>query len=193
MGISIEGGRHTYKPSEDSLLLASNLSRLVKDAELVLDVGTGSGILAIITSRKGCYTIGIDVSIEALYDAYKNVGVNKVGDNVDLILSDALEAIRPNIEDAVVISNPPYLPGIHDLEEDHIFLGGVDGVEIASKIANWISTSPGKKGYIILSSYSNLQRFEDILVNLGLDYEVIDRICLGGETIFLYKIERKRG
>lgn len=191
-GISLRGGRHTYKPSEDSLLLASNLPALVKGADLVLDIGTGSGVLAILASRNGGYVIAVDISIEALYDAYRNVCENGVEQNIDLILGDALEPIRSDIEGAIVISNPPYLPGFQDLEEDHIYLGGAQGVEVASKIAEWISDSHGKKGYIILSSYSNLQLFKEILENLGLKYEVIDEIVLDGETLYLYKIEKKR-
>lgn len=190
-GISLRGGRHTYKPSEDSLLLASILPSLVREADLVLDVGTGSGVLAILVAKKGGYVIAIDISIEALYDAYRNICDNGVDQNIDLILGDALEAIRPNIEAATVVSNPPYLPGLHEMEEDHIFIGGPLGIELASRIALWISNSKGNKGYIILSSYSSLRIFEEIVKNLGLRYEVIDKVFLDGECLYLYKIEKE--
>ena len=189
-GITLIGGRRTYKPSEDSLLLASNLPSLVGNADIVLDVGTGSGVLAILASKNHVYTVAIDISIDALYDAYRNIYSNEVDQNIDIVLGDALESIRHDIDGAVVISNPPYLPGIHDLDDDYIFLGGSQGIEVASKIARWISECLGGTGYIILSSYSNLKLFREILENLGLRHEIIDRIVLNGETLFLYKIEK---
>jgi len=190
LNVIVSGGRDTYKPSEDTLLLASNISSLVVNADVVFDVGTGSGVLAILASKSDVYTVAIDISIDTLYDAYKNICRNNVDKNMDIILGDALESIRHEIDGVVVISNPPYLPGIHNLKDDHLYISGSQGIEVASKIAWWISKCPGGTGYIILSSYSNLELFRKILENLGLRYEIVDKMVLNGETLFLYKIEK---
>lgn len=188
MGVEVSGGIHTYKPSEDTILLASNIPDIFGDHDIVLDVGTGSGILAILTARHGSYVVGIDISYESLLDAYKNIIVNNVDQYIDLIQGDTLECIRNNLERPVIISNPPYLPGLHEFVDDHIYIGGPHGIDVALKILSWLAKSRCGEAYILLSSYSREDLFRYVLTEYGCKYVVLDEIVLDGEKIMLYKI-----
>ena len=78
-----------------------------RDAPAVLDVGTGSGAiaLAIADERPGARVTGIDVSDEALSLARENAA--RTGIEVTLELHDALGGLPQGPWD-VVVSNPPY-------------------------------------------------------------------------------------
>ncbi len=81
----------------------------------VLDIGTGSGCIAITLSSHfpDCCTDAYDVSAEALKVAAKNNEINATG--VNLYQVDILLADRCDKKYDVIVSNPPY---IADFEKD---------------------------------------------------------------------------
>lgn len=74
----------------------------------VIDVGTGSGCIALALADEGRYrlVVGMDRSRDALGLAAENR--SRTGLGVVLVAGDLLEAVGPGTMDAVV-SNPPYL------------------------------------------------------------------------------------
>jgi release factor glutamine methyltransferase len=103
----------------------------------VLDVGTGSGAiaLAIADEHPGARVTGIDASADALSLARENA--ERCGLAVQLELRDALDGLPAGPWD-VVVSNPPYVPAadreslapeVRDWEPaDALFANGPDGV-----------------------------------------------------------------
>lgn len=86
-------------------------SESVPDAR-ILDVGTGSGCIAIALSRrlKGSHVWALDISPEAL-DIARHNG-EKYAPNVEFIMGDALADFSTLVDEKldVVVSNPPYIP-----------------------------------------------------------------------------------
>lgn len=86
-------------------------SESVPDAG-ILDVGTGSGCIAIALSRrlKSSRVWALDISPEALDIARRNG--EKYAPNVEFIMSDALADFSTLVDEKldVVVSNPPYIP-----------------------------------------------------------------------------------
>jgi release factor glutamine methyltransferase len=78
------------------------------DAPRVLDVGTGSGAiaLAIADEHPGARVTGVDVSAEALSLARENTA--RTGVAVELLQADLLSGL-PGSEWDLVVSNPPYV------------------------------------------------------------------------------------
>lgn len=78
----------------------------------ILDVGTGSGCIAIALSRrlKGSRVWALDISPEALDIARRNG--EKYAPNVEFIMGDALADFSTLVDEKldVVVSNPPYIP-----------------------------------------------------------------------------------
>lgn len=91
---------------ETELLVEQAIRRLPRNAR-VLDVGTGSGCIAVTLQleRPDLRVVSVDISPAALALARRNLQ----GARVRLAASDALEAVRANAFDAIV-SNPPYIP-----------------------------------------------------------------------------------
>lgn len=76
----------------------------------VLDVGTGSGAIAISLARliRGAEVVAVDISREALAIAERNA--RRLGVEVEFVEADALGDMTPLGTFDIVISNPPYIP-----------------------------------------------------------------------------------
>ena len=81
----------------------------------IVDVGTGSGVLAIYLKEyyPNAHVIGVDISPKALEIARKNAELHKV--SVDFRLGNMLEPVNEKID--VLISNPPYIGSEESVDE----------------------------------------------------------------------------
>jgi len=55
-----------YKPADDSYLLRDHIRELDLDGKKVLDMGTGSGIIAIEAAKSGAKVVAADINQEAI-------------------------------------------------------------------------------------------------------------------------------
>jgi release factor glutamine methyltransferase len=80
------------------------------DEPRILDVGTGSGAiaLALADERRDARILAVDVSVDALALAVENVARTGLGDRVELRLGNLLEPAEGTFD--LVASNPPYVP-----------------------------------------------------------------------------------
>ncbi len=96
-----------YEPSDDSYLLADILKNYENlEGKDVLDIGTGTGILAIIAAQKGASVSGADINDKALETAKKNAALNDV--KIVFRKSDLFENINEKFD--LIVFNSPYLP-----------------------------------------------------------------------------------
>lgn len=111
---------------------------------LVLDVGTGSGniALAIAHERPDIHVIATDVSIDALEVARENARRHRLADRVRFIAARSLSAFPPDVKADLLVSNPPYIPAddpqvqhsVHDFEPHVALYSGSDGTEILAEL-----------------------------------------------------------
>lgn len=93
----------TSTPS--TALLADNLT--VCPADRVLEIGTGSGALALLAATSGAATVvATDISPEAVACARRNVAA--AGANVDVRVSDLFESLGSDERFSLIIFNPPF-------------------------------------------------------------------------------------
>jgi release factor glutamine methyltransferase len=127
--------RRVLVPRPETELLVETVLALAPRARRVLDVGTGSGAVAVALARElpEARVWASDVDRDALAVA----GVNRArhAPGVELVAADLLSAFRPGRFD-VVVSNPPYLaaedyarlpPEIRLHEPRQALLAGADG------------------------------------------------------------------
>lgn len=101
----------------DAVLLAG-FSR-AKEGSLVLDLGTGTGILPILMEArtKAAHLTGLEIQAESADMARRSVALNGLGDKITIVTGDIKEA--GSLFDAasfdVITCNPPYMIGQHGL------------------------------------------------------------------------------
>lgn len=149
------------------LILSENLETPLS----VLDIGTGSGAiaLALANSRPDWQITASDLSSDALSLAAENA--QSCGLNLTFVQSDCLEAIRGSFD--IVVSNPPYISeadkdevGLNVLtSEPHMALfAEEDGYAIYRKIAEQAGVYLTEKGKIYLEiGYKQGDAVRDLL------------------------------
>ena len=109
----------------------------------VLDIGTGSGAIAITLSKEtGAKLTAVDVNLKALEIAKKNAELNNA--NIEFIHSDLFDNIS-DFKFDIIVSNPPYIESsVIETLDDEVRLnepilaldGGEDGLDFYRKIIN---------------------------------------------------------
>ena len=125
----------------------------------VLDLGTGSGIIAICLAKYSkCQLTAVDISPAALKVAAQNAADHQVAERIRFIESDLFEAVEPGCFD-VIASNPPYVSEaeFRDLDvtvkehEPHLALvAGEHGDELFQRIARESSARLKPLGWLFV-------------------------------------------
>lgn len=92
----------------------------VKEGEMAVDLGTGTGIIPILleAKTKGRHFTGLEIQEEVAEMANRSVRLNHLEDWVDIVRGDIKEASRlfGKASFDVVTSNPPYMNDNHGLK-----------------------------------------------------------------------------
>lgn len=106
----------------DAVLLSGYAS--VKENEIVLDLGTGTGIIPILleAKTKGFHFTGLEIQEDVADMARRSVSLNKLENKVRIVQGNIKEASRifgKSVFD-VVTSNPPYMNENHGLKNPNL-------------------------------------------------------------------------
>ena len=112
---------------ETELLVEAVLERLPKDRALqIIDVGTGSGAIAIALAwhLPLAQVTAVDLEPAALEVARENAGTHHLQDRIEFVQSDLLEAVGGDLQFDAIVSNPPYITyddrdSLHRQVRDH--------------------------------------------------------------------------
>jgi release factor glutamine methyltransferase len=143
---------------ETELVVETALERAPKNAR-VLDIGTGSGCIAISIERErpDLRVISVDRSVDAL--AVANTNRTRLGSRVQLAASDLMTALRGEFD--VIVSNPPYVP-LHEYEEL------ADEVRVHEPR---LALTPGPKGTEIIARILGEHRAKLVIMEVGYGQE----------------------
>ncbi|EHR79167.1 protoporphyrinogen oxidase [Thermococcus litoralis DSM 5473] len=127
-GLKIKLHPQVYEPAEDTFLLAENLK--VKEGDVALDVGTGTGIIALLMAKKAKFVLGVDINPIAVELAKENARLNGIT-NVEFRQSDLFENVEGEFD--IITFNAPYLPGEPEEPIDLALVGGESGREVLDR------------------------------------------------------------
>lgn len=102
----------------DAVLLSGFAT--VKPGELVLDMGTGTGIIPILLEAKteGKHFTGLEIQAESADMARRSVTLNNLAEKIDIVNGDIKEASKifgKNVMNVVTV-NPPYMNDLHGIK-----------------------------------------------------------------------------
>ncbi len=174
-----------YEPQEDSFLLLKHIKNYAK--EKVLDMGTGSGILAIEACKYAEQVLATDIdknSINYVKKKYKEIK------NLKVIYSDLFGKVKGKFD--LIIFNPPYLP--HDEEEPldsrRATTGGKEGYEIIEKFFIKAKKYLNKNGKILIvfSSLTNKDKVDFIIRKNKFKFKELEEEKHFFEKLFVYVV-----
>jgi release factor glutamine methyltransferase len=199
-GLSLAVTPDVLIPRPDTeTLVESALARIPQNKPYrVLDLGTGSGAIAIAIAaqRPQAFVTGIDRSAEAVKIASENASRLQIG-NVDFKVSDWFSAVGDGRYD-VIVSNPPYIAA----DDPHLIQGDLrfepvtalaSGVDGLNDIRHLVGAAPqylAPNGWLMFEhGYDQAAQVAQLLTDAGFvevasapDLAGILRVTLGKKT-----------
>ena len=176
-----------YEPREASFLLLESVKKFGKGN--LLDMGTGSGILAYEASKLKNVKSVTAVDIDGRSIAYVKKKYNNIK-KIKIIKSDLFKNIKEKFD--TMLFNPPYLPQeiVYPKFEDKAIFGGKKGYELIERFLNNAGSYLNKDGIILLlfSSLTNKKMINKIIKKNKLEYREIDKLKLDFEELYVYLI-----
>ncbi|MGD1004344.1 MAG: HemK2/MTQ2 family protein methyltransferase [Methanoregulaceae archaeon] len=173
-----------YSPAEDTFLLLDEAKREIKTNDRVLEIGTGSGLIAIELSQRALSIVATDINPHAAMVA-SSEGIN-------VVITDLCSGVRGLFD--LVIFNAPYLPTQFEERIDDWFElaldGGVNGREVIERFAIQVGRvlAPGGRVLLLISSLTGLKEVSDIFMQKGYSVSIIRQQKIEGETLYVIKI-----
>ena len=143
----------------DAVLASLRGDLSMKKFPVVLDLGTGAGVIAIsvAVNNPDCKIVATDVSDKALKVAEENAKLHNVDDRIEFVTSDLLVDVTPQGCD-ILVTNLPYIPtaripyldsSVKDYEPHVSLDGGEDGFELYRQLFQQINDLNWKPKLII--------------------------------------------
>jgi release factor glutamine methyltransferase len=134
------------RPDTETLVLEALSFLKTLKSPAVLDIGTGSGCIAVSIAhqKKDAWVTAADISPDALEVAKRNAAKNGVGDRIAFLHGDLFAPLDEGIAFDLIVSNPPYIahnefpslaPDVRDHEPRVALDGGPDGLAFYRRIA----------------------------------------------------------
>jgi len=169
-----------FKPHSDSLMLADQLRReSLRPDTAVLDLCTGSGLLAIVAARRGARTVvAVDISRRAVFATRLNAKLNGV--RVKVMRGDLFRPVAGQRFD-VIVANPPYVPSVEAELPAHgasrAWEAGPSGRAFVDRICAQAAPHLTDTGVLLLvhSSICSEEATEQALASHGFDVRIVDR------------------
>ena len=174
-------------PRPETELIIEEVLRNIKDRKKqykILDIGTGSGCLAICLAKEltNSKITAIDISKRAINVAKKNIKLKKLEHQIDLRLID-INKIKDKYD--IIVSNPPYLTEceyekaqeeIKNFEPKVALVGGVDGLQIYRILSKKIDYIMTNNSYFVCEiGKGQLDSIKDIFQNTNLILKKISK------------------
>lgn len=172
-------------------LLARTLDSVtVPRGSTVLDMGTGSGVGAIIAARWAGRVLAVDINPQAVRCARINVLLNRLEGRVEVLQGDLFDPVRGQKFD-VILFNPPYYVGEPRDDLDRAWRSTSVLDRFASGIPEQLA--PGGHALVVLSTDGEKEGFLEAFRANGLRAETVKEFDLINEVVTVYRLRDTRG
>ena len=174
-----------YEPEADTWLLLDAARTEVRPCDRVLEVGTGSGLIA----RELAKVSGV-----AATEINPHAATCAREAGIDVVRCNLTDAIRGAFD--LILFNPPYLPTKpHERVDDwleYALDGGKTGRAVIERFARDLGRvlSPGGRVLLLVSSLTGLDEVEDLFSRAGFSVDVVRLERVEDETLSVLRIVR---
>jgi release factor glutamine methyltransferase len=171
---------------------ANFIAELDLRGKRVIDVGTGTGILAIAAAHAGSESvIATDINPNAALSVRDNAVRNGAGPRVTAACMDLLSGFAPLPAFDVIISNPPKHAKEPRDVADRGWHAGPNHRDVAALFDEaYERLKPGGRLYVMFSSDSELDLIDTLIEHAGLSSRVVQRYSIFIESFILYECMR---
>jgi release factor glutamine methyltransferase len=156
----------------------------------VIDVGTGTGILALAAARAGAeYVVAADINPNAARNAAENARANGLGDRVSGLCSNLLGALAPRPLFDVILSSPPKHAGEPRNLTDRGWHAGPAYRDVAALFDHARKClKPDGRMYVMVSSDSDLDLFGKLIDKAGFRARLAHEYSIVIESLIIYEL-----
>lgn len=139
--------------------------RIPENAGIVLDVGTGTGVQAVIAAKRGAKkVIAIDVDDNSLKNIYENIKLHKLEKVIELRKSDLFDNIKDDEKFDLIISQLPFADIDYKTPVSHFLFDA--GFKLHERLLEGAKThlSEGGKIFIPSGEVANEKRLNELII-----------------------------
>ena len=154
------------------------------DAE-VLDLGTGSGVCAVIAARYARRVVAVDINTEAIRCAGINVRLNNQESRVEVRHGDLFAPVAGERFD-LILFNPPFLRGTPHDDRDRAWRSS----DVAERFAAGVTAhlKPAGTALVLLSSFGGAGHFLEQFRSHGLRIDVHAERRFVNEKLVVFRL-----
>ena len=171
-------------PRTGEFLAAQLDSRLVGPQAEVLDMGTGSGVCAVIAARYARRVVAVDINPEAVRCAGINAMLNHVEHKIDIRHGDLFAPVKERFD--VVLFNPPFLLGTPRDDRDRAWRSN----DVAERFAAGLDAHLKPDGFalVLLSTFGDASVFLEEFRKRGCAISLLARRRFVNEALAVFKL-----
>lgn len=173
-----------YSPAEDTFLLLRVAQDEIHPADRVLEVGTGSGVIAAALGKLAFFVVATDINPHATAQVHAQ--------GIDVVRADLCNGLKGTFD--LVIFNPPYLPTqpherIGDWLE-YALDGGLSGRDVIERFSADVRDvlAPAGRILLLISSLTGLQEVSGLFFSQGYFVSVMDEQRVEDEILYVLRI-----
>lgn len=190
-------------PRPETEILVEKAIELISSFEMInpriLDIGTGSGCIAVsVASKTNCSIDAIDLSDKALAIARANARQHRVSDKISFHNKNFMKEVKSLEGYDIVLSNPPYVPAeeietvldeIKNFEPRQALTDELEGLSFYQRAFELIKGNTNPLKVLLEIGDGKRKKVEDLIADFGIkdylfykDYHGIDRVLFINKT-----------
>lgn len=198
-GADADGSESEVPTGEDAAPAASTANSIPIVADRVLDIGTGSGAIAVSLAVElpSLAIVATDESAAAMEVAPANAERHGVGERVTFSMGDLFENLEAGERFDVIVSNPPYCkaseladmePEVREWEPTGALVSGPEGMDVTGRLVAGAPEHLSPEGWLILEVGTQADAVRGLLADNGWRSIRVFRDLAGRERVVAGKV-----
>ncbi len=187
--LDIPPGVFNPVPFRTADLMAEVVPEHVHAGQRVLDMGSGSGLGALLAAQQGCTVDAVDLNSVAVQATRKNAETSKLADHIQVFQGDLFTPLQGRTFD-VILFNPPFFAGPPESIAD----AALRSVDVIERFADALPhhLTPDGRALVLFSTKGCMERFLDTFLSRNFYIRIVSQIDRTNEVLYAFMIEPAR-